>query len=121
MQVRLNILRQTEKAVQVSVIHNHYQVYRGDVDVEAPEWLPKSQIKIEDDKVVWIADWIAREKDIAGCGNTYYTPEEDADREAKYLSVIERAKAIGIKGVRKGMRYATIIAKAKEQGIEFAI
>ena len=121
MQVRLNILRQTEKAVQVSVMHNHYQIYRGDIDNERPEWLPKSQIKIEDEKVVWIADWLVREKDIADWGNIVYTAEERAEHRVKYLADIERAKAVGIKGIRKGMRYATIIAKAKEQGIEFAI
>ena len=123
MQVRFNIVRQTEKAVLVNAMLNTAWFDGNDFWYEKDVWLPKSQIKVEGELVVEIADWLCKKNDIAG-----RDPEAEAKAEAKeaemtarYEAVIEKAKALGIKGIRKGMRYATIIAKAQEQGIEFAI
>lgn len=119
MQVNFKIIRETEKAVLASAELNTAYFDGNDFWYEKDVWFPKSQVKIEGDKVVEVADWFAKKNDIAG--RNLKAEAAQSEREAKYLAVIEKAKALGIKGIRKGMRYATIIAKAQEQNIEFAI
>ena len=72
MQVRLNILRQTEKAVEV--ISNYYGISRVS---QHTVWLPKSQIKIEDNTVVDVAEWLVKKlKDQYGMQAPYWCAKE---------------------------------------------
>lgn len=118
-----DVLKETEKAVMVH-FHDFSQApwfdgddNRWDRDV----WLPKSQIKIENGVVVEIAGWLAKKHNILTHEERARLEKLEREMTTKYEAVIERAKAAGIKGVRKGMRYTTILAKAAEQHIAFAI
>ena len=86
------IVRETEKAILVNF----------DLDGKREMWIPKSCTMTAD-------EYIAEN-------------DEDEDRMAAGLErnqmLLEQAKAAGVKGVRKGMRTATIIEKMKAAGIE---
>lgn len=86
---------------------------RWDRDV----WLPKSQIQLNDGMVTSIAGWLAKKHGI----ETNESRARTDERKNRYEEVIKRAKEAGIKGVRKGMRYASILEKARKQGIDFTI
>lgn len=112
MEVRLKILKQSEKAVKVNVITEHYF---GSGECEKDVWLPKSHIKIGDsgEYVVEIADWLVKKNGISRKFNEFSTGVKlDA-----YFEKVEAAKALGVKGIRKGMRLATIREKAQAQGV----
>lgn len=109
----MTVIRETEKAVMVNVFDGNAHVTNYKTSV----WFPKSQIEIVDGKVVKMAGWLAKEKGIP-------TEESVATATARqdaalnnYFEFVESAKKAGVAGIRKGMKKATIIAKAKEQGI----
>lgn len=65
MEVKLKVIRETEKAVLVNAITNSYFGTRSGASCEKDIWLPKSQIKISDDVVTFIPKWLADKKDIS--------------------------------------------------------
>ena len=113
MKVNLYIHRQTEKAVEVKCVFYGAKLY--------PTWLPKSQIKIEGDFVVWLPDWLGRKNGFDFELDTPKVELSEEERQVKYEEVIAKAKAAGIKGIYAGLRYSTILHKAKRQGIAFEI
>lgn len=116
---RIRISKETDKAVQCLVKLASPWFDGNEVEWSNYVWFPKSQIKIEDGAVVDVPEWLIREKNIDA---KFYETEEAAQARAdRYAETVERARAAGVKGVRKGMRYATILAKAREQGIAFAL
>lgn len=117
MEVRLKILKQTEKAVMVNVMTEHYF---GSGECEKNVWLPKSHITIgaSGEVVVEIADWLVKKNDISRKFNEFKTNTDE--KLNQYFEKVEKAKAMGVKGIRKGMRWVTILAKAQEQGIVLA-
>lgn len=118
------IKAETEKAICLRIETNEKWCDGDDERWDHDVWFPKSQIKIEENNRISLPRWLSEEKDL----NRFLALEEDKVADAvfeekcsKYDEVISRAKAAGIKGIRAGMRYATILAKAEAQGIAFAI
>jgi len=76
-------------------------------------WLPKSQIKFEDNEITHIKNWL--------CDKYGFTTEDSIkkreERINKYKVFVKKAKKLGIKGIRMRMKIKTILAKAEEQGI----
>ncbi len=122
--------RETEKAVELEMVLDFYDVEKT---VSRKVWIPKSQIR--DGKVTaWIL--AAKTEDVrsfaavaGGCfGNLYdsdgvlvETAESEKFRKGceNYSRLIELAKNAGVKGVRVGLRRATIEAKLAAAGVAF--
>lgn len=92
-------------------------------------FLPKSQVTIEGEganrKIVAMSDWLAKEKGLSTENNAKKEQEREATEASlqesankRYEGLIEHAKNAGIKGVRSGMRTATILEKMREAGVE---
>lgn len=118
-----NAVKETEKAICLHIDVNAKWCDGDDIRWDKDVWFPRSQIEIEGNNVA-MPRWLAEDKDLNRfmCLVSDEEAEKDfEERRSKYCEVIERAKALGIKGIRSGMRYATILRKAEEQGIEFAL
>lgn len=120
MEVRLKIEKESEKAVFVTVMT---EKYFGCGDCEKGIWLPKSQITIGNsgEYVVDIPDWLVKKNDISRRFNEFKVSSDSDEKLNQYFEKVEAAKAAGVKGIRKGMRWVTIVAKAQEQGVALAI
>lgn len=126
------IRRQTEKAVLIysdiydqihdldrydsEYLHGRDQMNRKD-DV-GQIWLPLSQIVIEDGYVVQIQDWLIRKYNLKSQEYVDFVTEKREEGLSKYMELVEKAKKLGVKGVRKGLKTRTILEKARQQGIE---
>lgn len=123
----LRIAKETDKAVAVANSAYHAAKETAAYDVKELSstqiallregssliWLPKSQIEIEEGHVVKMAEWLAKKNDF----ETVEAQAAQAERFDKYEALVAAAKAAGIKGIRAGMRAATIRAKASASGI----
>lgn len=123
---------ETEKAVKLAIVIDYYNVERTR---SYQVWVPKSQLAADGKPGEWITNIKAEEvtdfmiggmfecwEDAEGnCFGPSKTAKElaiAAEKEQKfeagkkaYNDLIEKAKAAGIKGIRVGMRRATIEAK----------
>jgi hypothetical protein len=80
-------------------------------------WLPKSQISVHNGEVHGMAGWLAQK-------HGFRTEEGAAKREKafeagkkRYSELLKQAKDAGVKGVREGMRTATIKQKMMDAGV----
>lgn len=117
------IRQETEKAVRVHISDFKKSPWFDGDDLRWDKsiWLPKSQIKIENGFVVEIPDWLAKKHGIETSESKAREEKRQQERQSRYEAVINRAKAAGIKGIRKGMRFSTILEKAQQQGIDFKV
>jgi len=115
----IEIVRETEKAVAILQQTFEQELMSRKLlrDFGTLVWLPKSQIEIVEGEVVAMADWLAKK-------NGFTTKKEieaaESRRQAaldKYTEFVEFAKSVGVTGIRNRMKVATILNKAKEQGI----
>lgn len=133
-------LRETEKAVKLTVGVDYYD--REKIK-EYSVWVPKSQLAADGRPGEWISHEKAREAAIHGemwegksfaywkdANGNFFQPSKTAkeiEREQKrqnafnagkqsYQELVQRAKDMGIKGVRVGMRRKTIEEKIKKAG-----
>ena len=119
---------ETEKAVKLRIVIDYYNVEKfGTHEV----WVPKSQLR-NGEPTEWITS-VKTDEVVRRGGEFSHWEDADgvvipvagaAERQAKfdaacraYDALIERAKAAGIKGVRKGLKRATIEAKLTAAGI----
>lgn len=128
------VARETEKAVLIADYRDNiergmdYQRARstgGHIDTTAlgtlqGQWLPKSQVSLDDKgNLIGVAPWLAKKYGVVTNEAGERQQKWENEQHQKYEKTIERAKALGIKGVRKGMKYSTIERMAKQQGVEF--
>lgn len=137
----LKIERETEKAYGVANPHyqealrvlghggsssERYVALHTEASREAREayenrksllWVPKSVAGAHEGQIRSLSDWFARKEG-------YSTREGEERRERafsagkdRYAALLEKAKAAGVKGVRVGMRTATIKQKMREHGL----
>lgn len=117
-----HIVKETEKAVLLCADTNTAYFDGDDFEYDAQIWFPKSQIILDTEaSTITLPRWLAEEKDLADCVSDEVGEKVAYEKADKYAETVARAKAAGIKGIRAGMRYATILAKAEAQGIVFAI
>jgi len=133
----LNIVRETEKAVLVSLLRNNEWMVEDHLDNTVEIWFPKSQVEIEDGKVIAATEWIIKSKmkeneeytlsfqnSWKGFDEKELATVEAAEKReaalnagiAKYDDLVARAKAAGLP-VRARMKTATILKIAAEHGI----
>lgn len=93
-----DMLRETEKAYQVAL---ECSTIDGEIDTIKSVWVPKACTMSEDEAAKEAA--AAVERFNAGC--------------ARYDALVNLAKENGIKGIRKGMKAATIRAKLAAAGV----
>lgn len=138
----MEYIRETERAVCLKLVVEDYDTEQTRV---AQVWVPKSQLSENGVPGVWITEqkvsefyasprtssqYVAHWESASG---KLYDPEL-TEREAKtaerrlariaeginsYNDLLSKAKAAGIKGIRKGMRRETIVQKMKAAGIAF--
>lgn len=98
---KAEVIHETEKAYKVLIECSSID---GEWDGEKTVWVPKS---------------------CTMTGEEYQSEQADERKHFEdgcraYDQLIEFAKANGVKGIRSGMRKATIEQKIKESGIEYA-
>lgn len=96
----VEVIGETEKAYKVSV---EYCTLDGECDGYKKMWCPKSCTMTEDEFNAEQEEKEARFQD--GCN--------------AYEAMIKFAKENGVKGVRKGMKKVTILAKICNAGLEY--
>jgi hypothetical protein len=80
-------------------------------------WIPKSRSSAHEGKIVSAEGWLAKK---AGLKTNEGTAKKEAAFNAgkeRYESLLEKAKAGGVKGVRVGMRASTIREKMAAAGV----
>ena len=117
------ITRETEKAYLLDYQDIDYTAsdaigYRGGSIEYGPTyrnvWVPKSQVQVQDGKVVAMPDWLAKRNGLA----TESMNRASEQRQNDYNNLVNRAKSLGIKGARKGLKAKTLrdmIAKAENR------
>lgn len=73
---------------------------------------------IEDGYVVQIQDWIIRKYNLKGQEYVNFVAEKREEGHSKYMDLVDKAKKLSVKGVRKGIKTRTILEKARQQRIE---
>lgn len=107
------VLRETEKAYLLNYKTIDYTV--GDIigysngSIEyGPTyrnvWVPKSQVQLEGNKVVAMSDWLAKKNGLVTEG----MEKQKAQRQSDYDNLVKKAKSLGIKGARKGLKAKTL-------------
>ena len=129
------IMRETDKAYGVSnpayeeaqALHE----YGGDMEVmrrgrpaartawrerKSLIWVPKSQATAAGGEITSMSEWFANREGFST--NEAHERRDRAyeDGKARYAALIEQAKAAGVKGVRVGMKAATIKQKLRDAG-----
>jgi hypothetical protein len=127
--------RSTDKAVLAKMRRQNAWQVEDYCDSYISVWFPKSQIEINDGRIVAASDWIIREKIKANAcyyGNQSYkgfeesaldTVEKAERREvalnagiARYEELVRRAKEAGLP-VRNRMKTETIMDIAQKHGV----
>lgn len=67
-------------------------------------WVPKSQVQLEGNKVVAMPDWLAKKNGLV----TESMEKQKAQRQSDYNNLVKKAKSLGIKGARKGLKAKTL-------------
>lgn len=67
-------------------------------------WVPKSQVQVKDNKVVAMPDWLAKKSGLT----TESMNKAKIQRQNDYNDLVEKAKSLGIKGARKGLKTKTL-------------
>lgn len=67
-------------------------------------WVPKSQVQLEGNKVVAMPDWLAKKNGLVTEG----MEKQKAQRQSDYDNLVKKAKSLGIKGARKGLKAKTL-------------
>ena len=67
-------------------------------------WVPKSQVQIEGNKVVAMPDWLAKKSGLV----TESMEKQKEQRQSDYDNLVKKAKSLGIKGARKGLKAKTL-------------
>lgn len=122
--------KETEKAVQLQA--NYQRKDTGD-EYSKMVWIPKSQLsddgrpskwiegQKENDEHAYTMSWQDAKGKTFGSGMTQREKEYAAKRQEKfaagqksYNALLEEAKSLGIKGVRKGMKRKTLEEKIRK-------
>lgn len=133
----LTIIRETDKAVAVSLLRNNAWLVEDYMDNTVTVWFPKSQIQIENGQVIGASDWIIKSK-IAennqmtlnysnswkGFEESELETIESQEQKEKALNagieryelLVSKAKAAGLP-VRNRMKTSTILKIAAQHGI----
>jgi hypothetical protein len=78
-------------------------------------WLPRSQVTLtENGKVSHIAGWLAKKSEITTVESLEKSQKAFIDGCAKHDALIEKARAMGVKGITQRTRSSTILAKISE-------
>lgn len=80
-------------------------------------WLPKAHCESCGIQVVKIAGWLAKKTGMATVEATEASKARFQAGSDRYTALLEQAKAAGVKGVRVGMKMATIKARMIEAGL----
>lgn len=67
-------------------------------------WVPKSQVQVKGNKVVAMPDWLAKKSGLT----TESMNKAKIQRQNDYNDLVEKAKSLGIKGARKGLKTKTL-------------
>lgn len=67
-------------------------------------WVPKNQVQLEGNKVVAMPDWLAKKNGLVTEG----MEKQKAQRQNDYDNLVKKAKSLGIKGARKGLKAKTL-------------
>ena len=131
----LPIMRETDKAYGVSnpayeeaqALHE----YGGDMEVmrrgspaartawrekKSLIWVPKSQATASGGEITSMSEWFAHREGFSTNEATERRDRAFEDGKARYAALIQEAKAAGVKGVRVGMKAATIKQKLRDAG-----
>lgn len=128
------IMRETDKAYGVSnpayeeakALHE----YGGDMEVmrrgspaartawrerKSLIWVPKSQATAAGGEITGMSEWFAHREGFSTNEATQRRDRAFEDGKARYAALIKQAKEAGVKGVREGMKAATIRQKLGSQ------
>lgn len=67
-------------------------------------WVPKSQVQVKGNKVVAMPDWLAKKSGLT----TESMNMAKIQRQNDYNDLVEKAKSLGIKGARNGLKTKTL-------------
>lgn len=114
----LPIIRETDKAVSIPVDYTNSNL-PSSMRAGAAVWLPKSQITIDGEHVVAMAQWLADKHGLLTQeGAAASQARMDAGTE-KYNALVELATARGIK-IRAKSKKQKVVDALYEAGVSFA-
>lgn len=130
--MKYEIVRETEKAVAIKnkLFEEARETFRYDVkELDSRQikelscgwpliWLPKSKIKIENNFIIDIEDWLAKEKGLLTDRIIKAAQERFRNGVERYEKILNFAKNNGLK-VRNKMKLKTILKIIRDAGLNF--
>lgn len=75
-------------------------------------WVPKSQVQVKGNKVIAMPDWLAKKSGLTTKSMNKIKQQKQND----YDNLVAKAKSLGIKGARKGLKAKTLKSMIEKAG-----